>query len=104
MVLEIYVKLCVTARFSLKKILAPKIGKMDQNWAQNRVFFVLLKHLVINFHKIQPMMKTYFIYCVPAQILYLGKVLFLRYRLKFSQPIRLQYFFNQLFLQNKSMK
>ena len=44
-------------------------------------------------------MEIYIICCVPAQIPYLGKVLFLRYRPKCSQPIRLQNF-----LINKSMK
>ena len=35
-------------------------------------------------------MKIYVICCVPAQIPYLGKILFLRYGPKCSQPIRLQ--------------
>ena len=36
--IEMHVKLCVTARFSRKVVFAPKIGKMDQKWAKNRVF------------------------------------------------------------------
>ena len=36
-------------------------------------------------------MKIYIICCVPEQISYLGKFLFLRYGPKCSQPIRLQY-------------
>ena len=39
-------------------------------------------------------MKTYIICCVPAQIPYLGKFLFLRYGPKCSQP----------YLESKSMK
>ena len=34
MVLETYMKLCVTARFC-GNFFAPKIGKMDQKWAKN---------------------------------------------------------------------
>ena len=47
MVLEISVKLCVTAGFSRKKNFVLKIGKVDQNWAKNSGFFNLLKNLVI---------------------------------------------------------
>ena len=45
-----------------------------------------------------------FIICfVPAQILCLGKKLFLRCRPKYSQPIKLQ-FLNELFLHSKLSK
>ena len=45
-------------------------------------------------------MKMCIIYSVPAQIPYLGKFLFLRYRLKCFQAIRLQHFLiNQLSLE-----
>ena len=37
-------------------------------------------------------MKIYIIYCVPTEIPYLGKFLFLKYGPKCSQPIRLQDF------------
>ena len=49
-------------------------------------------------------MKIYIICSVPGKIPFLGKFLFLRYRPKCSQPIRLQDFFNQPLLQNKSVK
>ena len=45
-------------------------------------------------------MKIY-ICCVPAQILHLGKILFLRSRLS---AIQVAVFLNQPFLQNKSTK
>ena len=60
--------------FSGKKFFAQKFGKMDQKWAKNRVLN-LLKDLVINFYWICSVMKTY-ICCAPAQIPYLGKILF----------------------------
>ena len=54
---------------------------MNQKWAKNNIFYW-----------ISSLMKIYIICCVPAQIAYLGKFLFLRYRSKCSQPIRLQDF------------
>ena len=50
-----------------KNFLLQKLGK----WAKIR-FFNLKKKLVINFHWICSIIKM-FIFCVPAQILYLGK-------------------------------
>ena len=50
------------------------------------------------------MMKIYIICCVPGEISFLGKFLFLKYRPKCSQPIRLQDFFNQPLIWNKSVK
>ena len=49
-------------------------------------------------------MKTYIICCVPAQIPYLGNFLFLRYGPKCLQPNQIAGFFNQPYLQSKSMK
>ena len=50
-------------------------------------------------------MKVYIIYCVSTQIPYLEVFLFLRYRPKFSQQIKLQGFLiNHIYFQNKSMK
>ena len=43
--------------------------------------------LVINFYWICSIMKIYIICCVPGQVSYLGKFLFLRYGPKCSQPI-----------------
>ena len=69
-----------------------------QNWEnepkmdQKQVFFNLLENLVIIFYWIWLLMEIYVICCVPPQIPYLGKSLFLRHGRKCSQLIRLQYF------------
>ena len=87
MVLETFMILCMTEQDILKKrfMLGVKIG-------QREAFLNLKKNLVINFHWSCSIMKIYIICYVPAQIPYLGKILFLRYRPKCSQPIRLQDF------------
>ena len=76
--------------FSSKKN-SLKIGKMYQKWAKNS-FLNLFKKFVINFYWIYSIMTIYIICCVPAQIPFLGKFLFLRYGPKCFQPIRLQDF------------
>ena len=53
--------------------------------------------MVNNIHWNCSIMKIYIICCVPAQILCLGKILFLRYKPKWSQPVRFQDFLNQHF-------
>ena len=91
MVLESHVKVCVTEPDFLGKIFLPqKLGK----WAQNgpKTGFFQLENLVIDFYWIWSIMKFFIICCVAAQIPYLGKLLFLRYGPKCSQPIRLQDF------------
>ena len=92
MVLESHVKL------SMKIFLPPKLGK----WAKNRVFSInwkiwslILLNLII--------MKIHIICCLPAQIPYLGKFLFLRYGPKMFSANQIAGFFNQPYLQNKSM-
>ena len=80
------------AGFSRKKSFCPKNWKMRQKWAKNRFSLNILKNFVINFYWICSIMKIYIICCVPAQIPYLGKFLFLRYGPKCSQPIRLRDF------------
>ena len=76
------------AGFFWKMIFAPKNGKMVQKRPKTR-FFNLLENLVISFYWIWSIMKIHIIFCVPAQIPYLGKCLFLRYGPKCCQPIRL---------------
>ena len=49
-------------------------------WAKYRVFLNLKKNLVINFQWICSIMKVFIICCVPQEMLYLGKMLFLGYR------------------------
>ena len=75
-----------------EKFFWPKIGKKSPKMGQNQGFFNLLENLVINLYWIWSLMEIYIIGCVPAQIPYLGKFLFLRYGPKCSHPIRLQDF------------
>ena len=85
MLLETHMKLGVTE--------ADFMEKLPQNWenelksGQKQGYFNLLKNLVINFYWICFLMKIYIVFCVPAQIPYLGKFLFLRYGPKCSHPI-----------------
>ena len=78
--------LCVAEQDFLKKIICPENWENGPKMGQKQDLLNLLKNLVINF---------FFIF-VPAQISYLGKILFLRYGQKFSQPIRLQGFLIKL--------
>ena len=66
----------------------------SKNWGNGSKigFLNLKKNLVINFHWICSIMNMFIICCVPAQILCLGKILFLRCRPKYSQPIKLHNF------------
>ena len=77
------------ARFLEKLYLLQKFGK----WAKNSPkieFSEFKENFVINFHWFFFIMKIYIICCVSVQIVYLGKILLLRYSPKFFQPIRLQ--------------
>ena len=67
----------------------PKVG-------QKQGFFNLLENMVTNFYWIWSIIKIYIICCVPAQIPYLWKLLFLKYGPKCSQPIRLQGLINHI--------
>ena len=87
MVLKILMKLCMTARFFGKTVLHWKLGNR-----QKIVFFNLKKKIGHNFHWICSIMKLCIICCISAQILYLGKILFLRFRPKCCQSIRLRGF------------
>ena len=88
--------MCEIAKFFGQTFFAPK------NWGNGPKieFLNLKKNVVINFHLICSTMKIYIIFCVTAQILYLEKILFLRYRPKCSQPIT-DY---RIFKSKKSMK
>ena len=63
-------------------------SKSWKNWPKIG-FFEFKENSVIDFHLICSVMKIYIICCVPAQIVYLGKIFFLRYRPKWSQSNRL---------------
>ena len=88
MVLENHMKLCVTGQDFLEKIFCyPKNWKNGPKMGQKQGFLNLLKKFCTC-----SMMKIYIICYTPAQILYFEKFLFLRYRPKCSQTIRLQDF------------
>ena len=91
MVLENFIKLLLPD--SVGKLFLPlNNGEVGQKEAKYGVFLNLKKNLVINFPRICSIMKIYIICCVPIQILYLGKMLFLRDRPKCSQPFKLRDF------------
>ena len=86
------------AGFSGKIYFAPKIGKMERKQG----FFNLLENLVINFYWICSVMEIYIICCVPAQIPYLRKFLFMRCGTKCPQLIRLlDFLINHIFRTNQ---
>ena len=88
-VLETHIKLYVTEPDFLEKICCPKNQENEPKMGQKQVFLNLFKHFLINFYWICAIMKIYIISCVSAEIPYLGKFWFLRYRPNFSKPIRL---------------
>ena len=80
------------AGFSEKKLFLPQNWEKGPKMGLKQGFFNLMENLVINFYWIWYIMEIYIICCVPAQIPYLEKFLFLRNGPKCSQPIRLQDF------------
>ena len=90
MVLETLIELCMTELIFLGNF-CPKNWGNGPKTGQND-FLNLNKNLFINFHLICSVMKIYNTCSVPAQILHLGKILFLRYRPKCSESFRLQDF------------
>ena len=92
------------ARFSRKKF-CPQNWENGHKMRQKLSFLNLLKNLInfINFYWISSVMKIYVICCAPAQIPYLGRFLFLRYRPICFQPTRLQDFLiNHISRKNQS--
>ena len=92
MVLETYIKLCVKEPDFPEKFFLPPNLETGPKMGPKQGSLNLLKNLVINFFWISSIMKIYTIFCVTAQIPYLGKYLSLRYGSKRCQPIRLQDF------------
>ena len=91
--IETHIKLRVwQSRIFQKKMFCHKNWENGPKMGQKQGFLDILKNFVVNFYWICSIMKIYIIYCVPAQIPYLGKFWFLRYGPKWSQPIRLQDF------------
>ena len=95
-------KFCVMEPdFPGKFFLPPKLGKWTKI-DRKQGFFNLLENLVINFYWICSIMKIYIICCVPAQIPYLGKFLFMKCGTKCSQLIRLlDFLINRIFRTNQ---
>ena len=100
MVLETHMKLS-KADF-VEKIVSPqKLGIWTKNGPKTG-FFEFMEDLVFNFYGICSMMKMYIIFCVPAQISYFEKFLFLRAKILSTNQIA--GFFNQPYIQNESIK
>ena len=71
---------------------------------QKQSFLNLLKNLIINLYRTWFIMKIYGICLVHAQILFLEKILVLRYNPKMLSAIQILWFLNHFFLQSISMK
>ena len=86
--------------------LPQKSGKWAKNGSKTGFFFNILKDFVNNFYWICSIMKIYIICCVPAQIPNWEKFWFLRYGIwaKMFSVNQIAGFFNQPYLQNKSME
>ena len=90
MVSETHMKLCVTEPDFLGKFFFDqKLGERAQNGPKTGFFQFIGK---FGHYFLLLLMEIYVICCVPPQIPYLGKSLFLRHGRKCSQLIRLQYF------------
>ena len=82
----------------------PKMGKIGQKKSQKNGFLNLVENWSLIFLNLFYNESLYYLLCSCAYSIYLGKICFLRYGPKCSQPVRLQEFLNQLYLQNKVMK
>ena len=70
MVLETFIKLCMTAHCFGKTFFAKLIGKWTKKMAKNKALLNLKKKLDINFHRICFIMKVFIICCLPEKILW----------------------------------
>ena len=76
-------------------------------WTKNGMktgFFEFIEYFVINFYWICLIVNIYIICCFSAQILYLGKFFIPEIYTKICSANKTGGFFNQPYLQNKSMK
>ena len=101
---NLYGILCDKAWFSWKKKICYKNWANGPKMCQKQGFLSLLKNLVSHFYWVCSVMKIYFICCVPAQIPYLGKFIVPEIWAKIFSANQIARFFNQPYLQNKSMK
>ena len=79
MVLETFTSLCMTKPNFQEKLFLPQKLEKCAKIVQRYGFLNLKKNLVISFHWICSIMKIYTICSVPAQNVYLGKFMFVRY-------------------------
>ena len=92
--LEIHIKLCVTEPdFPEKLVLSQNLGKWNKNGPKTG-FFEFIERFG-HYFLLNLFYNENVYCCVPPQIPYLRKFLFLRYGPKYSQPIRLQDFLIQ---------
>ena len=94
--------LCMTQPDFLEKNFFAQNWEKGPKMVQKQGFFNLLENLVIDFYWIWSIMGIYTICCVPTQIPYLGK--FCSWDIGQNVLSQIAGFFNQPYLQNKSMK
>ena len=84
-----FIQILINLACAWKSRIFWKIFFCPKNWGNGPKigFFEFKENLVVNFQWICSIMKIYIICFVPAQILYLGKISFLRYISTCSQPI-----------------
>ena len=82
----------------------PKNWEKEPKMSQKQYFFNLLENLVISYYWIWSIMEMYIIFCVPAQIPYLGKIFVPKIWAKMFSANQIAAFFNQPYFQKKSMK
>ena len=89
--------------FPEKFLLLPKLGKWTKNGPKTG-FFEFIENFVINFYGICSIIKIYIICCVPCTNSLFGKILVPEIWAKMFSANQIAGFFNQPYLQNKSMK
>ena len=100
MALETRTKLCVTAEFSGKDFFCLK------NWENGPKtgFLKFIEKNITSFHRICAIMKIYNICCCSCANPIIGKILFSEIWAKMFSANQITGFFNQSYLQIKSMK
>ena len=82
--LETHLKFCMAELDFLGERICPQNWGNGPKMCQKQGFLNLLENLIINFYWICSIMKINIICCIPAQILYLWKLFFLRHTLSQS--------------------
>ena len=86
-----------------ERFFAPKIGKMDHKWARNRVVWIYWKILSLIFTEFVLYWK-FILFAVFLHKSLIGKILVPDIWAKMFSANQIAGFFNQPYLQNKSMK